>query len=286
MSGGRLAIARREGGAALDVDDILAIVDEKKRQIDAARPLPSETLQSLKADFTVRYAHETTAIEGNTLDIYETRVVLEDGLTIGGKTVREHLEILNIRDALVWMEDLVQRKAPVTEDIIREMHRIVMKGILAEDAGFYRRCPVYVSGARHVPPNWVKVPQLMAAFSAWLEQGHGNEHPVAFAARAHVELVKIHPFVDGNGRTARLLTSLLLLESGYPPAMYANSNRQDYIRALDHAHMSGDPSQFVIITAKAVEFMEDRYLNMIRQDHEASAQTKSVEHGPDPADDR
>ncbi|HUW66055.1 MAG TPA: Fic family protein [Spirochaetia bacterium] len=255
------------------MEEILRIVDQKKDDIDKARPLSPETLQSLKNDFTIRYAHETTAIEGNTLTIYETKVVLEDGITIGGKSVREHLEVLNIRDVLKWLENVVQKKSPVTEDAVREIHRIVMKGILDEDAGFYRRHAVYISGAWHVPPNWIKVPQLMNEFSAWLEHGPGEDHPVVFAAKAHVELVKIHPFIDGNGRTARLLTSLLLMRSGYPPAMYTSGSRQEYMQALDEAHMTGNLSRFVIITAKAVEFMEDRYLNMIRQDNEAQSST-------------
>jgi len=257
------------------VEEILRIVDQKKAAIDNARPLSPETLRSLKNDFTVRYAHETTAIEGNTLTIYETKVVLEDGITIGGKSIREHLEVLNIRDVLNWLEGIVQNNTSVTEDTVREIHRIVMKGILPDDAG-----------AWHVPPNWVKVPELMQDFSAWLERGPGQEHPVVYAAKGHVELVRIHPFIDGNGRTARLLTSLLLVRSGYPPAMYTSGNRQEYMQALDKAHMTGDVSWFVTITAGAVEFMEDRYLELIRQNDEAQmyfahGRQETVDRGDD-----
>lgn len=268
------------------MQDILRIIDEKKHDIDKARPLSPETLESLRKDFTVRYAHETTAIEGNTLTIYETKVVLEDGITIGGKSIREHLEVLNIRDALNWLEDTVKNKTPVTEDTIREIHRIVMKGILYDDAGFYRRHPVYISGAWHVPPNWIKVPELMQDFSVWLERGPGPEHPVVYAAKAHIELVRIHPFIDGNGRTARLLTSLLLMRSGYPPAMYTCASRQEYMHTLDKAHMTGDVSGFVTITAKAVQFMEDRYLQLIRQNVEALYYKPERAEGVDRGDDR
>jgi len=165
--------------------------------------------------------------------IRKTKVVLEDGITIGGKSIREHLGVLNIRDVLGWLEDVVQKKSPVTEDTVSEIHGIVMKGILPDAAGFYRRHPVCISGAGHVPPNWVKVPRLMQDFSAWLESGPGREHPVVHAAKAHIELVKIHPLIDGNGRTARLLTSLLLMRSGYPPAMYTSGSRPEYMQAAD-----------------------------------------------------
>jgi Fic family protein len=198
----------------VNLDAALAALDQKQHAINRARPLPRATLQSLEADFTVRYAHNTTAIEGNTLTLSETQVVLEDGLTIGGKTLREHLEVLNIRDALTWLRDVVRQAESITDRSILEMHRIIMAGILKEEAGFYRRQPVYISGAAHVPPNWGKVPARMEELSGRLETGPTGEHPVVFAANAHLELVRIHPFVDGNGRTARLLTNLVLMNQG------------------------------------------------------------------------
>lgn len=253
------------------VEEALRRVDAKKREIDGARPLPAETLQSLRQTFVVRYAHETTAIEGNTLSLSETQVVLEDGITIGGKSIREHLEVLNIRDALQWLETVVGEDTPVDERTVLEMHRIIMAGILGNDAGSYRRHPVFIRGSWHVPPNWVKVPILMDAFGVWLREGRKDEHPVSFAAKAHVELVRIHPFADGNGRTARLLVNLLLMREGYPPAMYSADNRLEYIESLRETD-GGDFSRFIVVTAKAVEFMEDRYLELIRQQREAEGQ--------------
>lgn len=258
------------------VSDLLTALDAKKRLIDAARPLPPATLASLRGDFIVRYAHETTALEGNTLTLYETKVVLEDGLTIGGKTVREHLEILNIRDALAWLESLAAQRTPVTEDTIQEMHRLVMQGILREEEGHYRRVPVYIHGAFHVPPNWIKVPGLMREWIASLQQDSG-EHTVIFAAGAHIELVRIHPFVDGNGRTARLLTNLLLLRPGYPPALYTTDQRRDYMQALDQATYYGDAEPFIRLTIEAVDRMADRYLAMIQQVEEGRQQQDDTE---------
>lgn len=246
------------------IDEQLAALDAQKRGIDAACPLPPVTLQSLKEDFIIRYAHETTALEGNTLSLYETKVVLEDGITIGGKTVREHLEVLNIREALGWLESAATVQTPITEDTIREFHQIVMQGILPDEAGQYRRVPVYIRGALYVPPNWIKVPDLMRTFSEQLQHNTSN-HSVRAAATAHIELVRIHPFIDGNGRTARLLTNLLLLRAGYPPALYTTEHRQEYMQALDTATFHGDHEPFITVTIQAVGRMADRYLEMIRQ---------------------
>lgn len=254
----------------MTVEEALRVVDEKKREIDQARPLSPETLRSLEDDFTVRYAHNTTAIEGNTLSLTETQVIIEYGTTVGGKTVREHLEVLNMRDALEWLREVVKNAEPVTDRSVMAMHKIIMAGILKADAGFYRRQAVYIRGAEHVPPNWVKVSSLMEAFSDWLQAGPGKDHPVVFAAKAHLELARIHPFVDGNGRTARLLTNLLLMRYGYPPALYSATERQEYLDSIREAD-TGDISRFTVVTAKAVEFMEDRYLEMIRQAREAEA---------------
>ena len=248
----------------VDLKHVLAGIDQKQHTINQARPLPTSTLKSLEDDFTIRYAHNTTAIEGNTLTLSETQVVLEDGVTIGGKTLREHLEVLNMRDALVWLRGVVQHDDPITDRSIMEMHRIIMAGILKDEAGFYRRQPVYIGGAAHVPPNWIKVPDLMEDLSKRVEAGPGEAHPVVFAAEMHLDLVRIHPFADGNGRTARLLTNLILIRDGYPPAMYSAGERAEYIDAIREAD-SGSPARFVIATARAVEYMQDRYLTMIRQ---------------------
>ncbi len=267
-------------------DELLASVDRKKREIDQARPLGPTALGSLKADFTVRYAHETTAIEGNTLSLAETQVVLEDGVTIAGKSVREHLEVLNMRDALNWLERVVHDETPVTEHTVYEMHRIIMSGILKEEAGFLRREPVYIVGSTYVPPNWVKLPDLMTDFSGWLSQGPVESHPVVFATRAHLELARIHPFVDGNGRTARLLTNLLLMRHGYPPALYESERRAEYIQAIREADDRG-PDPFIACTARAVEVMEDRHLALIRMDREARvADAESMTRRSRPDHDR
>lgn len=186
------------------IDKLLARLDAKKRQVDAAAPLPTATLKSLMDDFLIRYAHETTAIEGNTLTLHEAQILLEDGTTVGGKTLREHLEIINARSAWRALEALVRDKAPLTESGLLLLDRLLTQGILGDEAGFYRRVPVYIRGSQHVPPNWVKVPDLMQRFVNRFHTRPSTEHPVRWAALAHIELAGVHPFVDGNGRVSRL----------------------------------------------------------------------------------
>lgn len=241
----------------------------KQTQIARARPLPDETLRSLLDDFLIRYAHETTAIEGNTLTLHETQVVLERGITVAGKTLREHLEVVNVRDAWEWLNHLVRNQRPVTEEAILKLHEILMKGILGEEAGMYRRQPVFIRGSRHVPPNWVKVPDLMAKFVVRVQQRPKDEHPIRFAAQAHIDLAAIHPFVDGNGRVCRMLVNILLMKDGYPPALYTQTNRAAYLKALETAQVNGQTEDFIRITAQATEFMLDRYLLALRQVREA-----------------
>ena len=245
------------------MEHILARITEKQDRLAKARPLPAESLRSLRDDFLIRYAHETTALEGNTLSLAETQVVLENGVTIGGKLLREHLEVINARDAMVWLEDFISSSEPIREDTILRLHEIIMQGILGADAGTYRRQPVRMVGSAHIPPNWVKIPDAMEGFTKWLDQGCEGEHPIVFAAKAHVSLVEIHPFIDGNGRVSRMLVNLLLMRAGYPPALYSSTERAQYLESLERAHTEGTIEDFVRITAQAVETMLDEYLEIL-----------------------
>lgn len=211
------------------LDAILEHLTAQQQEIARSRPLPEPTLRSLLDDFTIRYAHHTTAIEGNTLTLEETHVVLEHGMTVGGKTVREHLEVLNVRAAWERLMGAVQPDTPLTEELVLDVHKVLMKGIIGDDAGRYRRMPVYIRGSMDVPPNWLKVPDLMADFARTFRARPGEEHPIRFAARAHVDLVGIHPFVDGNGRVARMLANFMLMRDGWPPVLYTVADRADYL---------------------------------------------------------
>ncbi len=255
------------------LDAILEHLTAQQQEIARAGPLPEPTLRSLLDDFTIRYAHETTAIEGNTLTLHETQVVLEHGITIGGKTLREHLEVVNVRDALGELQDLVRGKAPLTEKTILCLHQRITQGILGPEAGRYRTQPVYIRGSMHVPANPVQVPQLMAEYIERFRNRDAEEHPVRYAARAHIDLAGIHPFIDGNVRVSRMVVNLLLMRDGYPPALYTKTNRAMYMEALETSQFRGDIELFVRVTAEATQFMIGRYLHAIRQVRESDQAT-------------
>lgn len=244
----------------MSLDKILQRLDRKKSKLDLARPLPPASVRSLMDDFRLRYTHETTAIEGNTLTLRETQAVLEHGITVHGKPLRDHLEVINANEALDWLNKAVESKEPPSEMLIMDFHRILMKGLLKEDAGYYRRVPVFIQGAKHIPPNWRKVPGLMKELETWLKEA--KDHPVVLAAKAHIRLARIHPFVDGNGRTCRLLVNYILMQNGFPPALYTSENRDQYMKALDDVE-GGDTEPFIRITAEATEWTLDRYLTIV-----------------------
>ena len=255
---------------------VLARLSAQQQEVAGARPLPEATLRSLLEDFTIRYAHETTAIEGNTLTLHETQVILENGITIGGKTLREHLEVVNIRDAWTWLQGIVRGRAALSEATILHLHRLVTQGILGAEAGRYRRQPVYIRGSMHVPPNWIRVPGLMANWIEGFRTRSAEEHPIRYAARAHIDLAGIHPFTDGNGRVCRMVVNLLLMRDGYPPALYTNTNRRVYLQTLEAAQFHGNIDPFVRVTADATQFMMDRYLHAIAQVREGEREAGST----------
>jgi Fic family protein len=242
--------------------EILSTIDGKKELIDRHRPLPETAVRSLREDFVVRYAHNTTALEGNTLTLRETQVVIESGVVIAGKPLREHLEVINVAEALRWVDDLVAAGRPLREDDIRALHSLLMDK-LVDHPGSYRTERVFIRGAMHVPPNPLRVPELMAELADDLDSPAPDEHPVAHAARIHQRLVQIHPWTDGNGRTARMLCSVLSMRAGYPPPLYEATARQLYLEALGKADL-GQPGDFIVLTARAIEIMEDRYLTILR----------------------
>ncbi|MGB6229118.1 MAG: Fic family protein [Litorimonas sp.] len=245
---------------------------QKKEQLDAYRPLPPALVQNLDEWFRVELTYTSNAIEGNTLTRRETALVVEKGLTVGGKSLTEHLEATNHAAALDWVRQQVSR-APdeVTVNDILHLHTVILKGIDDANAGIIRSVPVRISGSRAVMPNPRKVPDLMDAFAAWL-QSASDLHPAEFAAMAHYELVSIHPFVDGNGRTARLLMNMILMMQGYPPAIIRKRDRLAYITALETAQTGGSLERYLKIIAKAVERSLDIYLKAMTDDGDAADQ--------------
>lgn len=239
-----------------------AFIDVKKRRLDAARPLPPHTLRTLRESATVEWTYHSNAIEGNTLTLAETRIVLE-GITVGGKSVREHLEAINHSHAIAFLEEIVQAGDPLTEHLIRSVHRLVLKGVDDGNAGVYRTENVLITGATDRPPAHYLVQERMERVLARYNGEWQGTHVVERAALLHGELVKVHPFVDGNGRTARLLMNLVLMQHGFPPAIIRADRRLAYYEALDRAHTTGEYDAFVALVANAVEESLDQWLSLL-----------------------
>jgi Fic family protein len=227
-------------------------IDRAKAKLDALRPLPPALVRNLHDDLVLRWTYHSNAIEGNTLTLRETKVVLE-GITVGGKLLREHFEAINHRDAIVYVEDLVQRNEPFTAWQIRNIHQLVLKNIDDENAGRYRTINVVIAGAQHIPPDALHVPQQMHDFVTWHSTDAQHLHPVERAARVHADIVKIHPFVDGNGRTARLLMNLELLKESFPAVVLPVEQRLRYYAALDEVHVHGNDAPFLALIVDCLE---------------------------------
>lgn len=227
-------------------------IAEKKARLDALRPLSPSILTRLSETLTLEWIYNSNAIEGSTLTLQETRLILETGLTIGGKSLREHFEVTNHREAILYVESLVAENATITPFHVRQVHALVLQNIDAENAGQYRKTQVRIAGATHTPPDSWEVPRLMDEWGEWLLAAQEKDEPISVAAQAHHRLVNIHPFVDGNGRTARLIMNLLLIKEGYPPSVIEHVNRQQYYRVLAQAD-EGKYAPLVNFLGRAVE---------------------------------
>ena len=246
----------------IDLDDnYFEEVDSLKRKLDSKRPIPKETLKSLRESINLEWTYNSNGIEGNTLTLRETQVVLE-GITVGGKSIKEHLEAINHEKAILFLDDLVKDNEPISEWNIKNIHQLILKDIDNENAGRYRKENVTIKGATHIPPDYLKVPELMEklilTYNTWNEY-----HPIIQAALLHGELVKIHPFVDGNGRTSRLLMNLDLMNSGYNPVIIKKESRLKYYEALDKAHTTGNYTDFVKLVTKLEVEMLKKYLELL-----------------------
>ena len=241
---------------------------EKKTELENYRNdgegLPSALVKNLEDWFRVELTYTSNAIEGNTLTRSETALVVEKGLTVGGKSLQEHLEASNHAYALDWVRELAaQPDAVPSENELLQLHALILRGIDDQHAGRYRDVTVMISGSSVLLPNPFKVPELMEEFIQWLASST-NLHPVELAAQAHYRFVTIHPFIDGNGRTARLLMNLILISHGYPPAIISKRDRLAYINSLEKAQLGGELDDYLKIIAKAVDRSLDIYLKAIK----------------------
>lgn len=256
---------------------LLNTIDADKATLDAARPLPLHTVASLRDKLMLEWTYHSNAIEGNTLTLRETKVVLE-GITVGGKSLREHVEATNHRDAILYVEDIVAKAEALSEWQIRNIHSLVLKGIDADEAGRYRRENVVIAGASTTPPDFMHLPAEMAALIDWY-QAANHMHPVDRAAELHTRFVKIHPFVDGNGRTGRLLLNFELMKAGYPPAIIRKEDRLAYYDSLDIACVSGDYADITRLVAESVLRSLDTYLDVLGLRHGTAPDTAPPSSG-------
>jgi len=238
-------------------------IDSIKKEIDAHRPLSKNILKSLREKLIVEWTYNSNAIEGNTLTMSETKVVLE-GITIGGKSVTEHLETINHKEAIEYLEILIQEKKSLTEWRLKNIHQLILKEIDDNNAGKYRNENVTISGAKHIPPNHMIVSDLIQKLFAEYDRVWADYHPVVKACLLHGEFVKIHPFVDGNGRTARLLLNFELMKYGYTPIVITKSRKAEYYEALDLAHTTLDYSKFIYLISGFLIDSELLWLRIIQ----------------------
>lgn len=237
-------------------------IDSLKEEIDLHRPFSKNLANSLREKLIVEWTYNSNAIEGNTLTLSETKVVLE-GITVGGKTIIEHLEAINHRKAIFFIEGLIANREALTECNIKSIHSLILKEIDNANAGKYRSENVVISGAEHIPPKHYEIGDLMQKLIAEYQNEWGNFHPVVKATLLHGEFVKIHPFIDGNGRTSRLLLNFELMKYGYPPIIIKNAERSRYYDALDLAHTTMDYEPFLKFVSELVVESEKLWLSLL-----------------------
>ncbi len=232
----------------------------KKRRLDALRPLALDGLAGLDAWYDVELTYASNAIEGNTLSRSETAIVLEQGLTVRGKPLKDHLEAIDHRDALAFVRRLRTTTEPIRESDIRDIHRLVLGRSAPGEAGRYSTVERHVLGSVVRFPSPAEIPALMGDFGRWLAASDATPET---AFEAHARLVTIHPFADGNGRTARLLMNLVLFRAGFPPLVVRPEDRPDYIDSLERRQLTGDGTALEALLFERLDDSLDRYLEAI-----------------------
>ncbi len=242
-------------------ESLLAAIDRKKRELDTRRPLTKGEVERLTEEFIIEYTYNSNAMEGNTLTLRETDMVLR-GLTIDKKPLKDHMEAVGHKEAFDFVRDLVKEQVPLSESIIKRIHYLVLAD-KREDRGVYRRVPVKIMGAKHEP---VQPYLIQPKMEQLLEDYRNNtDHIISRLARFHIEFEGIHPFIDGNGRTGRLLVNLELMKAGYPPIDIKFADRISYYNAFDEYHVKHDPGAMEKLFAGYVNARLDNYLMMLEK---------------------
>lgn len=239
-------------------------IDRKVKELNSLRPLPSPAIKKIQDQFQIEMTYNSNAIEGNRLTLKETSLVINEGVTIKGKPLKDHLEAKNHKEALEHLYDLVsyKKKHTISERLVRTMHQLVVHDTDREWAGRYRTSNVYIAGTSHIPPDALIVAGQMQALIKWLSSERKSLHPIELASLFHHRLVHIHPFLDGNGRTARLMMNVLLMQEGYPLAIILKNDRNRYYRVLEIAD-SGKYKELVRFIATSVMRSLEIYLKTL-----------------------
>lgn len=244
---------------------IIAIrLKTKKGLLEKLRPLPPAAVKKLQERFRLEMTYNSNAIEGNSLTLKETFLVINEGITVKGKPLKDHLEAKDHYAALEYLYGLIERdrRHTVSEQLIRSLHQIIVQETEKEQAGKYRSANVYIAGSKHTPPDAFEVPKLMEQLLLWLRQNTKTLSTVELAALFHHKLVSIHPFFDGNGRTARLAMNLILMRDGYPLSIIQKNDRKKYYNVLAKAD-AGHYTPLVNFIAQTVERSFDVYLKTL-----------------------
>ena len=256
-------------------------IKQKKKELDSYRPFDSALEKNLADWFRVEVTCTSNAIEGNTLTRQETALVLEKGMTVRGKSLQEHLEATNHAKAWDWIKSTLPKITnEIDESYILKIHSMILHGIDDVNAGCYRTIPVRIAGSGVVLPNFMKVPDLMREFMGWLGN-NSDMDPVLLAAEAHYKLVTIHPFTDGNGRTARLLMNVILMMFGYPAAIIKEKDRMQYISSLEKAQLGGAKDKYEQLIIGAVDRSLDIYLNALKNKEDVGVGINEQQLGKD-----
>ena len=251
---------------SFDNSVLIREVDDLKLQLDACRPIERVHFKKLMDYYKVEYTFDSNRIEGNTLTLKETALVVEKGLTISGKSVREHFETVNHAEAIDLLMEFVEHKARLNEHLLKQIHALILRGIDKTNSGKYRRVNVRISGSKYEPPQPYLLAKLMEDYFLFYQENHERMHPVILAAEMHERLVTIHPFIDGNGRTARLIMNLVLLQAGFSITNISseNENRLAYYDTLETAQVKQNKAPFIEFVVEQVILSLKDFLKMVK----------------------
>lgn len=246
------------------IKGLIQEVDKLKAKWESCKPLNKTQLKKMREYFELTYTYDSNQIEGNTLTYQETHLVVNEGVTIGGKSMREHLEAINHYEAVEFIIDIVRNNESINERVLKEVHYLILKGIDRKNAGVYRKVPVKIGGSSHVPPEHFLLDSKMSEVFDFYIANKNKVHPVILAADMHEKIVTVHPFIDGNGRTSRLIMNLILLNSGFTIAsLKGNRNdRLNYYAALEDVQINNNSEKFYILILETVKQSLEEHIQL------------------------